>query len=411
MAVVGAGPAGLAAACRAAEAGARVLLLDEQPAPGGQIWRRRRCRAPIRPALAAAPGAQRRRAAGGRQRLRRAAGPAGGRVAWRAAHAAGSSDRGGHRRARAVPAFPGLDAAGRVRRRRGPGPAQAGRLVRGAARGGLGQRAAAAGGRRAAGACGRPRGDDRRASADGPPGGLRRRSLAPAGQAGRGAARARGGLARHLPPEHVGHGRSRRRAGRIGHAQRRLARVARGLRPVVLRLRPGPEPRAGAPAGLRDRTARSARGRAAAQQRAPRAGRRSKPTGIAGVEQALVTGQIAGLVAAGRAPEPGLPRAGARPGDASRRPLARAFELRPELRALPQPDTIVCRCEDVALGGAAPRVAPCAPSSSRRARGWAPARGACAGRPWPSCEARPPTTRDRRSCPCRSDCCWRRRRR
>ncbi len=39
VAVVGAGPAGLAAACRAAEAGARVLLLDEQPAAGGQIWR------------------------------------------------------------------------------------------------------------------------------------------------------------------------------------------------------------------------------------------------------------------------------------------------------------------------------------------------------------------------------------
>jgi D-hydroxyproline dehydrogenase subunit alpha len=38
--VVGAGPAGLAAACRAAEAGASVVLLDEAPAPGGQIWRR-----------------------------------------------------------------------------------------------------------------------------------------------------------------------------------------------------------------------------------------------------------------------------------------------------------------------------------------------------------------------------------
>ncbi len=38
--VVGAGPAGLAAACRAAEAGADVVLLDEAPAPGGQVWRR-----------------------------------------------------------------------------------------------------------------------------------------------------------------------------------------------------------------------------------------------------------------------------------------------------------------------------------------------------------------------------------
>ena len=37
--VVGAGPAGLAAACRAAECGATVALLDENPQPGGQIWR------------------------------------------------------------------------------------------------------------------------------------------------------------------------------------------------------------------------------------------------------------------------------------------------------------------------------------------------------------------------------------
>ncbi len=37
--VVGAGPAGLAAADTTARAGARVLLLDEQPEPGGQIYR------------------------------------------------------------------------------------------------------------------------------------------------------------------------------------------------------------------------------------------------------------------------------------------------------------------------------------------------------------------------------------
>jgi glycine/D-amino acid oxidase-like deaminating enzyme len=40
VAVVGGGPAGVAAATCAAEAGARVLLLDEGAAPGGQIWRR-----------------------------------------------------------------------------------------------------------------------------------------------------------------------------------------------------------------------------------------------------------------------------------------------------------------------------------------------------------------------------------
>lgn len=37
--VVGAGPAGIAAAASAAEAGSSVLLLDEAPTPGGQIWR------------------------------------------------------------------------------------------------------------------------------------------------------------------------------------------------------------------------------------------------------------------------------------------------------------------------------------------------------------------------------------
>ncbi len=39
VAVVGGGPAGIAAACRAAEAGARTVLLDEGAAPGGQIHR------------------------------------------------------------------------------------------------------------------------------------------------------------------------------------------------------------------------------------------------------------------------------------------------------------------------------------------------------------------------------------
>ena len=37
--VIGAGPAGMAAATTAAEAGAQVLVLDDQPAPGGQIYR------------------------------------------------------------------------------------------------------------------------------------------------------------------------------------------------------------------------------------------------------------------------------------------------------------------------------------------------------------------------------------
>jgi NADPH-dependent 2,4-dienoyl-CoA reductase/sulfur reductase-like enzyme len=39
LVVVGAGPAGISAACAAAEAGQRVALLDGLPWPGGQIWR------------------------------------------------------------------------------------------------------------------------------------------------------------------------------------------------------------------------------------------------------------------------------------------------------------------------------------------------------------------------------------
>lgn len=37
--IVGAGPAGLAAALAAAPSGARIVVLDDNPAPGGQIWR------------------------------------------------------------------------------------------------------------------------------------------------------------------------------------------------------------------------------------------------------------------------------------------------------------------------------------------------------------------------------------
>jgi NADPH-dependent 2,4-dienoyl-CoA reductase/sulfur reductase-like enzyme len=39
VAVIGAGPAGIAAAVSASESGARVALLDDNPRPGGQIWR------------------------------------------------------------------------------------------------------------------------------------------------------------------------------------------------------------------------------------------------------------------------------------------------------------------------------------------------------------------------------------
>jgi NADPH-dependent 2,4-dienoyl-CoA reductase/sulfur reductase-like enzyme len=79
-----------------------------------------------------------------------------------------------------------------------------------------------------------------------------------------------------------------------------------------------------------------------------------EPTGIGGLEKALVEGEIAGLAAAGRGVEtarlaPSQGRAQRRARRFARR-LDKAFGLRSELRALATTETIVCRCEDVAYG-------------------------------------------------------------
>jgi hypothetical protein len=70
-------------------------------------------------------------------------------------------------------------------------------------------------------------------------------------------------------------------------------------------------------------------------------------TGIGGVDLALVEGEIAGYAASGQ-----IDRARALFGKRSRARrfasnLNRAFALRNELKLLPEPDTFVCRCEDV----------------------------------------------------------------
>ena len=72
-----------------------------------------------------------------------------------------------------------------------------------------------------------------------------------------------------------------------------------------------------------------------------------EPTGIGGVDLSLVEGEIAGLAALGR-------EADARKLFRARiklqrfaRALERTFALRPELKRLALPETIVCRCEDV----------------------------------------------------------------
>lgn len=79
-------------------------------------------------------------------------------------------------------------------------------------------------------------------------------------------------------------------------------------------------------------------------------------TGIGGLDKAIVEGQIAGLASAGRdqAARSLAPQQRRWQRFAAR--MDRAFALRPELRALPRPETLVCRCEDVshqALEGSA----------------------------------------------------------
>ena len=98
-------------------------------------------------------------------------------------------------------------------------------------------------------------------------------------------------------------------------------------------------------------------------------------TGIGGVELSVIEGEIAGYAAAGRSDlaqkiQPAL-KAAQRFADA----LNRTFAPRPELRELCQPDTIVCRCEDVPF------------QRLQQARGWREAKlhfrcgmGPCQGR-------------------------------
>ena len=71
-----------------------------------------------------------------------------------------------------------------------------------------------------------------------------------------------------------------------------------------------------------------------------------EPTGVGGVELALLEGAIAGVAASGATPGADLLRARAH---AQRFAglLHRTFSLRPELKSLAHPDTMVCRCEDV----------------------------------------------------------------
>jgi len=72
-----------------------------------------------------------------------------------------------------------------------------------------------------------------------------------------------------------------------------------------------------------------------------------EPTGIGGVALALIEGQIAGLAAAGRTSETRALFPKRERFRRFARLLDQTFCLRPELRSLPSADTLICRCEDV----------------------------------------------------------------
>ena len=72
-----------------------------------------------------------------------------------------------------------------------------------------------------------------------------------------------------------------------------------------------------------------------------------EPTAIGGVETSVIEGCIAGLAASGSQQSPRKFSAAHRGASRFSKNLERAFALRPALRKLPRPETIVCRCEDI----------------------------------------------------------------
>ena len=75
-------------------------------------------------------------------------------------------------------------------------------------------------------------------------------------------------------------------------------------------------------------------------------------TGIGGVDQALAQGEIAGYAAAGSVERAAAALARRDAAERFGALLSRTFALRDELRSLAAPDTLLCRCENVAFGAA-----------------------------------------------------------
>ncbi len=85
------------------------------------------------------------------------------------------------------------------------------------------------------------------------------------------------------------------------------------------------------------------------QTTVPRVYCAGEPTGIGGVELALVEGQIAGFAAGGHEADARRLFGERNKGRKFASALEKAFRLRPELRGLASLDTVVCRCEDVSF--------------------------------------------------------------
>ena len=100
-----------------------------------------------------------------------------------------------------------------------------------------------------------------------------------------------------------------------------------------------------------------------------------EPTGVGGVDRALIEGQIAGYAASGQTPQAERLFAARSRTHRFSHALNQAFALRTEVRQLADADTVVCRCEDVTRG------------QLERYEGWRPAKlhtrcgmGPCQGR-------------------------------
>jgi hypothetical protein len=118
--------------------------------------------------------------------------------------------------------------------------------------------------------------------------------------------------------------------------------------------------------------------------------------GVGGADLALVEGEIAACAAMGKPEGPGrvLVARRARLRSFARR-LESTFALRDEVRTLARPDTIVCRCEDVAFGRLHPEWTPRQAKLYTRV-GMGPCQGRVCGAAletlfgWPPDTVRPP---------------------